>query len=197
VDNLSNNVFTTNESNAIKLDNDDRRWCVLEANDVHARNNAYWTPVAELVQHPDTAALFYRFLLNRDLSDYNPRDIPDNRSRLDIKLATRDLHAAFLQDVICNHEMYPWIKEGEISVPKRDMFKDFQEWCDKQPAHLKAGTMSQFVKALKRYDLRPANFYYKAQGFERGSTVIGYNHVTLDAVKNTLVAKDAWDEDAE
>lgn len=174
-----------------------RRWVVLEANDVHARNNTYWTPIAELVQHPDTASLFYRFLVTRDLGGYNPRDIPDNRSRLDIKLATRDLHAAFLQDVICNQDMYHWIKDGEMAVPKRDMFKDFQEWCDKQPAHLKAGTLSQFVKALKRYDLRPVNFYYKAQGFERGSTVIGYNHVNLDDLKNTLIAKDAWDEDAE
>ncbi len=85
------------------------------------------------------------------------------------------------------------MKDGQIDVLKTRMFEDFQQWCEKQPAHVKAGTVSQFVKALRRYGLEAQNYYFA----DYRATKYGYRHVNIDDVKTSIVAKDAWDKDAE
>lgn len=190
--NYANLVVTTNESHAVRLDMDDRRWLVMHPLDTHRNDQEYFAPLAELVNHPATPVLFYRYLVNRDISNFNPRLIPACDVKHSMQLKTRSVYAGFLQDFCCRPFHYG-ASNGPFNVDKRDFYDHFVRYCETLPAHMKHDTVSEFVKGLRVYGVEPTTVWNP----NLRKAVSGYRQLEVASLKRSLEAKGVWDVDAE
>ena len=89
IENTVNCFLTGNQIGIFSLDSDDRRMAVLEAQEDGPENivndQAYWDPRWKWLYEGGGASAVYGFLLNRDISDFNPHgQAPDTKSKRDM-----------------------------------------------------------------------------------------------------------------
>jgi hypothetical protein len=68
-------VMSSNAMWVVPADADDRRYFVLDADDQHAKDTAYFAAIANQMDHGGREALLH-LLLNRDLSRFSVRIVP-------------------------------------------------------------------------------------------------------------------------
>ena len=116
----SNNIFT------IKVESDDRRFFCLELNDCYRGDHKYFVDLSDAM-NDSTAVIFYKYLMNIDLTDWIPVNIPMTDLKADMQEASKPLDQRFIDDV----------KNGEYEVElhNRKIFLDifyyqFIKWCE-------------------------------------------------------------------
>jgi len=118
-------IVTGNVPEPLPVDLDDRRWpCfeLMDTDDLTSGNPMYFSELAASLD--ETCAVHLRhFLLRRDLSSWNARDIPRTPWREHLQAVSQPPAAAFLQDMIENCQ-YP---SEPIACIK--MFEAFQKWA--------------------------------------------------------------------
>ncbi|CAL8465957.1 g5493 [Coccomyxa elongata] len=94
-----NLVITTNEDLPMEINENDRRYFVLQCSDDVANNHAYWGPLLPLFHEnlPKTRDAFYKYLMGRDLTVFNVRMFPQTEARAAMMVQSRDNVTAFLQ----------------------------------------------------------------------------------------------------
>jgi hypothetical protein len=75
--NYSRTIFATNDDHPLPIEFDDRRYCSVYVEPHRRQDRAYFGKVAEQMENGGRAALL-DMLLKRDLSNFNPEDIPQN-----------------------------------------------------------------------------------------------------------------------
>lgn len=75
--NVSNIAITSNYYDCVKLDEDDRRACVIRWAPTAPENDrrgdsAFWLPLIHWLDHEDGAAQVFHYLLQRDLTGFDP-----------------------------------------------------------------------------------------------------------------------------
>lgn len=110
-------VITSNHRDHTFIDEDDRRFFVLECS-TEKKDPSYFTKLASTM---DTCSdSFYTFLLKRDISEFTPSTIPETPIKEDIKESNTNSVRKFLQDNKWNN----W-KLGSI------IYSDYKDWCSK------------------------------------------------------------------
>jgi hypothetical protein len=82
MDDFTNYVFFSNGDWVVRVEKTDRRYFVQRAKTVFEKE--YYRTLADLIKEPATAEQFYSYLMYRDLSDFDPREIPDTEERRDM-----------------------------------------------------------------------------------------------------------------
>jgi hypothetical protein len=72
VPNISELICTTNNPNAVKISNEDRRFQVIEPDGSVANNTDFFKPIHMALQDDKVMRHFFEFLKNRDISDFVP-----------------------------------------------------------------------------------------------------------------------------
>lgn len=85
IDNYKHLIVSSNEDWAVPLDPDDRRFFVLDVSDARKEDLNYFNLIYQQLENGGYAALMYD-LLHEDLTDFDPRNMPDNFSGFDMKL---------------------------------------------------------------------------------------------------------------
>ena len=82
-----NIVFTSNDTFPVKIESDDRRYFVLATENSRANDRDFFGHLAPLMRDRsnDAAELFYRWLMSRDLTGFEPRDFPRTKARQDMQ----------------------------------------------------------------------------------------------------------------
>ena len=93
IENTINCFLTGNQIGIFKMDKDDRRFAVLEAeedgNELICNDQAYWDPRWKWLYEGGGASAVYGHLLNRDLRGFNPHgQAPDTQVKRDMVEAT-------------------------------------------------------------------------------------------------------------
>ncbi|KAA6383794.1 MAG: hypothetical protein EZS28_020680 [Streblomastix strix] len=98
VENVVNIIIATNNVYPLKIENSDRRYVVCKCGSVHRGDLTYFTNLCASFDDEFYKNLF-TFFLERDISQFNPRDIPMTQAKREIIRASRSK----VDDVILNN----------------------------------------------------------------------------------------------
>jgi len=100
VKNFSRFVFTSNHNVPVVVSDDERRYAFFETSNDRIGDRAFWDETYEIVYSEGfTKALLY-YVLNRDISNFNPRNYPETQYGRDMKQSFIPIHAQYFQDWI-------------------------------------------------------------------------------------------------
>ena len=84
IENFTNFIFTTNHSNAIPLEADDRRYACFEVSDRYKQNNDYFGNFMDTLDNDEAGNHIYQYFLNYPEEEMiNLRKIPSTSIRDD------------------------------------------------------------------------------------------------------------------
>jgi len=85
IDNFKHLVVSSNEDWAVHLDPDDRRFFVLDISNTRKEDLSYFNEIHQQLEKGGYEALMYD-LQNEDITEFDPRIMPENFSGFDMKL---------------------------------------------------------------------------------------------------------------
>ena len=94
-----NLIFTSNEEYPVHIDKDDRRYYVIEATKDPSHDQAYFRALSARMTDGRVAQAFYRWLISRDLTGFNPRDFEMTDAKRAMQNQAREGFDMRMQDV--------------------------------------------------------------------------------------------------
>jgi len=132
IDNYKHLIVSSNEDWAVHLDPDDRRFFVLDVSDSRKEDLDYFNKIHQQLEDGGYEALMYD-LLNEDLTDFDPRVMPENFSGFDMKLEgapniDRFIYTSLKEECWNHANIGPSQSLDDLLV---DIFYDcYKNWCD-------------------------------------------------------------------
>lgn len=126
INNFARWIFSTNNNTPVKIDQTDRRWVVFECNNDICQNSNYFTELATCFNDENSAPAFYKFLKERDLSNFNIRDDrPITDIYKDIRSATIPVEYYLLDYIVS-------ISNGKdvVKYTNKELYKHYCNFCD-------------------------------------------------------------------
>src|SRR5438046_1172803 len=84
LDNFTRYMVTSNQDAPIKIDIGDSRVVCYDVSSCCRGNKAYFKILQNVFNHPDAPGVVMKYLLSRDLSDFEPQEIPATKMKSDI-----------------------------------------------------------------------------------------------------------------
>ena len=110
------NVFLSNHQMPVLVENDDRRYACTDMNSKHKADKAYWKRLADAVKDPCIQRAYFTMLIDRDVSHWNMRAIPDTKMRLQLKKNRSWNHILnFLENAVTTNGFTEWYQELETA----------------------------------------------------------------------------------
>jgi hypothetical protein len=69
-------VMTTNKAVPVKIEEQDRRYCIVATSDKYHGDSAFWIETLAFFGLPEAGRIVYDLLMRLDLDDFNVRDFP-------------------------------------------------------------------------------------------------------------------------
>ena len=124
--------FLSNHDNPVLVENDDRRYVATDMNDKYRRNQKYFKELANAVNDPIVQKMYFTYLINRDLSKFSMRDIPQTIRRKKLKEENHENHIIhYLINVVTEPDYAWWYHRDGRYFSCKNVSKDFYEtYCD-------------------------------------------------------------------
>ena len=84
IDDFARYMVTNNQNAPIKIDIGDSRVVCYDVLSRCRGNTAYFKRLRNVFNHPDAPGVVMKYLLSRDLSDFEPQEIPATKMKSDI-----------------------------------------------------------------------------------------------------------------
>jgi len=120
-----NYIYTTNNINPVKIDEDDRRFQIIECSDKHKNDKEYFTKLRKDMNDKKILKTFYKFLKDRNIEDF---DIVNDRV---VTEATLDIHEINKEPIIdfieyiFNEEEYTFYKR---EYKMKELYADYKTY---------------------------------------------------------------------
>jgi len=125
IDNVCDVIFTTNNPNAIKISQADRRFQVIEPDGSVANNIEFFTPIHIALNDDKVMRHFFEFLKNRDISKFVPtRDRVMTAVQKEFKINTLSTIQEFAIDLY-RDEDFDRMKE----LTYKEFYEKYQIYC--------------------------------------------------------------------
>jgi len=125
IDNVCDVIFTTNNPNAIKISQADRRFQVIEPDGSVANNIEFFTPIHIALNDDKVMRHFFEFLKNRDISKFVPtRDRVMTAIQKEFKINTLSTIQEFAIDLY-RDEDFDRMKE----LTYKEFYEKYQIYC--------------------------------------------------------------------
>ncbi|KAA6372790.1 MAG: hypothetical protein EZS28_031683 [Streblomastix strix] len=125
VENVVNMILVTNNIFPIKIENNDRRYVVCKCNSIHRADLDYFTNLCNFFDEDFYNNLF-TFFMTRDISQFNPRNIPMTQAKKDIKRASRSKVDYIIIDQFKQFKDGIIISQVELWKPQDMVLKNYQ-----------------------------------------------------------------------
>lgn len=156
VDHHTRLIAATNRNHAISLENDDRRWLILEVSEKYKGNHKYFNELIKEIENAGIEA-FHAFLLNPELLEKaDLASLPESNAVLDQKIRSLDHAESFIYECLNSRTIYlnhnsdnqeKWENDG-FRIGKSDFHKLYLDYCkDKKGSY--PLTDSYFSKKLQ------------------------------------------------
>lgn len=76
INNYNNFIFLSNNHNVVNVEMYDRRYFCLSASSKYVNNKSYFNTLVKNMLDDEISEMFFNYLMNRDLSNFDFRDIP-------------------------------------------------------------------------------------------------------------------------
>lgn len=78
-------IMSSNSTNILALDTDDRRFCILDSDNRYQNNAEVMTRYHNAIHHPDVAYALYKYLIILSREPFNARDIPFTETKAELR----------------------------------------------------------------------------------------------------------------
>lgn len=157
VDHHTRLIASTNHSHALNLENDDRRWLILDVSDEHKNDIPYFEAFKSEAENGGPEAL-HAYLMNPALlQDINLRELPETAAAVGQKIHSLQSVEAFLYECLVagtvqlslsDDMRQEWSEDG-VKVGKGDLHKAYLEYCKAQKDNYPARD-SVFAQRLQK-----------------------------------------------
>ena len=153
-----NFVFTTNNLNSVKLDEDDRRFMAFEVDNSIKNNKEYFTPLYADFNNLSIMRKVYEDLMKRDISEWDPvNDRPITKLDQTMKALNVDPLVTF--DTYLKEEVLPTIDTnpvtGKVEIKANALYDHFKRfWADE-------GRKSEHMMTKTKFGVLVADKYEK------------------------------------
>lgn len=132
-------IFATNEGWAVPRGQDDRHYCIVDVDDSRKGDWEYWRTLKKDLNDGGTAGLF-RWLLERDLTGWHPRQLPDRlkQNGWDMKINSGGSVVQWWFDVLQRGWVYSddrkYADEAGLmwleTAPRERVLNSYVGWCN-------------------------------------------------------------------
>jgi hypothetical protein len=198
-------IFASNNDWVVPVGLDDRRSVILDLDETHKQDPAYFRALHEEIENGGREA-FIHFLLNFDISKFDPYNLPDLGSdgvtKLDNKLRGADsvtkwwferLELGSIPNPIQLLGTTGW-DTAAIRREKESIYRGYLEWCSEMRIP-RPEQLGSFTKTLGKYGVKTIDIK------REGRKIKGYQVPALgearDHFEKELRTKIQWDADIE
>ena len=166
-----NYIYTTNNINPVKIDEDDRRFQIMECSDKHKNDKAYFTKLRKDMNDKKILKTFYKFLKERNIENF---DIVNDRV---VTEATLDIHEINKEPIIdfieyiFNEEEYQFYKR---EYKLKELYADYKTYMTGR-GYNNYSNDKYFGKLLKKHN----NCKYEIVRRNTGSVMILNDDVSI------------------
>jgi hypothetical protein len=100
IPNFSRFVFTTNHDIPVVVSDDERRYFFIHTSPDRVGDRAFWNETYKLFAREEFSQALLYYLLNRDISEFEPRNYPETEYGKSVKQAFIPSHAQYFQSWI-------------------------------------------------------------------------------------------------
>ena len=147
IDDFNNFVFLSNNEDAVKIEDSDRRYFVKRLSNKHRRKKEYFVPLGEALTQ-ETADHFYTYLMSIDLKGWSAREIPETEEKKEMRLYSKTPIELFVDELLdggivadTNYDddgrilSKTYFDVGETYETTLDhLFQRYQEWINAKNA---------------------------------------------------------------
>ncbi|CAG8545002.1 4860_t:CDS:2 [Cetraspora pellucida] len=118
-------MVTSNQDALLKIDAEDACIVCFDVSACCRENILYFKRLAKILEHPDAPGIVMSYLLNHDLSNWDPQDIPSTKMKTDTILVHLPSPTRFIIDHIS-----PWSKDRVEIQSRTIIYQEYQAWCE-------------------------------------------------------------------
>lgn len=118
-------VLLTNDGTPVKLENGDRRYCVFHTGNNHKGDFAYWAETSGLFEADETTGAVFDYLMQMDISGFNPDAFPVSELREIMLDAERTPEESFLLETAAD------LSGAEWTGTNQEFYRLYSDWCRK------------------------------------------------------------------
>jgi len=128
-------MMTTNNAVPVKVEPNDRRFCISYTSSDHMGDHDFWKETYRLLELPEAGAVIYQYLMEQDLSDFVVQQFPRTAYHQSLSLAETPSEELFLKEC----EAFKDLRSSELH-------ERYLIYCDEQ--HLTPKSLVGFSRAL-------------------------------------------------
>jgi hypothetical protein len=106
IEDKNNYVLLTNNDFPVKVEYSDRRYFCVENSNELVKDEKYFKKYFELLKDNEVAKHFYYYLLNMDISTFNPENMPETTLKTNIRVDSAPNPVKFAIDIISDGLTY-------------------------------------------------------------------------------------------
>jgi hypothetical protein len=150
------------------LSDTNRRFMMIQASPEMVGKTEYWERVHQTLAKPESKAAYLDYLLNKDITQFNPRKFPKTAYMNETITATRPLSAQFFQREIEKAEGRAVVGADEGAVPvveglrwkARDLFTKINEHAKFPQSETRFGReMKKYMPVIEKEVKHEGNYY--------------------------------------
>ena len=127
INNFARSVMLTNNEWAAKIPNDDRRYVPIDVSNHKKDNNEYFKNICDIINDDKNAEIFFHYLSEYDISDFDIRKIPHTQLKENMKWFNVENRPLFyLKEYIIGLDD----EKLNAKFSSNELFKDYCTWCD-------------------------------------------------------------------
>jgi hypothetical protein len=144
IDNICDLIFTTNNANAVKISQHDRRYVVFEADASVANNSKVFAPIIAAVRDEKVMRAFFEYLKNIDIRGFKASEM---RPMTAIYKEMRALSLSTIQNFFIDY--YDKISEDE-TIRSKKLWEQYTYYCEVQGKSSNKLPLQKFLAQVKR-----------------------------------------------
>lgn len=102
VPSFSRLIMASNHENIVSIEKDERRYLYLEVSEERKQDHDYFEALRRIIDGPKFIGQLLQFLLERDISEFNPRRVPQTKALGEQKLDNLDPLERWLYTILSN-----------------------------------------------------------------------------------------------
>ncbi len=150
IPNFARFIFAGNHDQILRAGTRERRFLVLEPSSQKVDDKKYFKVLNDLIDG-DGAAYFLKYLLNLDISSFNPYKAPATKGLIEEKLSSLTPILSFFNEEL--HKEKPF--NGAVRLYASELISTYMLWAESNNiAFTPATARSQLGKALSNFDIK-------------------------------------------
>ena len=117
-ENVANFMFVSNNEIPLKIEGNDRRYCVMKTSDEHVKDWDYFGKLSESLTNPEFYENLFTFFMLQDISNVNLRMIPETEAKTTIQEASMTSYELFVRE---NYDLI----NGKTGPELFEMYNEF------------------------------------------------------------------------